>query len=39
MVDQRNENPIRKWKWKFKLKKEIKVHLKIGKKVHEINGN
>ena len=28
-----NENPIRKWK--FNLKIGIKVHLEIGKKVHE----
>ena len=34
-----NENPIRKCKWKFNLKIEIKVHLEIGKKVHENNEN
>ena len=32
-----NENLIRKCKWKFNLK--IKVHLEIGKKVHENNEN
>ena len=35
----KNENPIRKCKWKFNLKIEIKVHLEIGKKVHENNKN
>ena len=30
-----NENSIRKFKWKFNLKMEIKVYLEIGKKVHE----
>ena len=32
-----NENSIRKWK--FNLKMEIKVQLKIGKKVYESNGH
>ena len=31
MVDLKNENPIRKFKWKFNLKMEIKFLLKIGK--------
>ena len=34
-----NENSIRKFKWKFNLKMEIKVYLEIGKKVYENNGN
>ena len=34
-----NENSIRKFKWKFNLKMEIKFHLEIGKKVHENNEN
>ena len=33
-----NKKSIRKWKWKFNLKMEIKVHL-IGKKVHENSEN
>ena len=34
-----NENLKGKCKWKFNLKMEIKVHLEIGKKVHENNEN
>ena len=34
-----NENSIRKFKWKFNLEMEIKVYLKIGKKVYENNRN
>ena len=34
-----NENSIRKFKWKFNLKMEIKDYLEIRKKVYENNGN
>ena len=33
MVNLKNENPIRKYKWKFKF------HLEIEKKVHENDEN
>lgn len=33
------KNSIRKFKWKFNLKMEIKVYLEIGKKVYEDNKN
>ena len=34
-----NKNQIRKFKRKFNLEMEIKVYLKIGKKVYENNRN
>ena len=36
-LENSNENSIRKWK--FNLKMEMKILLKIGKKVHGNNGN